>query len=98
MQHCIQNFISKENAGKTSICSASIGSERVQALAGCHGEQFRWWPYNGDGAVSGWFRYPRFVTQSGRIAGWLVTSSPWNRDEDYDTVVNSEKGSYDIVG
>ena len=29
---------------------------------------------------------------------WLVTSSLWNRDEDYDTVVKSEKGSYDIVG
>ena len=28
---------------------------------------------------------------------WLVTNSPWNRDEDYDTVVKSEKGSYDIV-
>ncbi len=26
-----------------------------------------------------------------------MTSSPWNRDEDYDTVVKSEKGSYDIV-
>jgi hypothetical protein len=29
---------------------------------------------------------------------WLVTSSLWNRDEDYDTVVKSEKGSYDLVG
>jgi len=29
---------------------------------------------------------------------WLVTSCPWNRNEDYDTVVKSEKGSYDIVG
>ena len=29
---------------------------------------------------------------------WLVTSSPWNRDEHYDTVVKSEKGSYDLVG
>ena len=27
-----------------------------------------------------------------------MTSSPWNRDEDYDTVVKSEKGSYDLVG
>jgi hypothetical protein len=40
----------------------------------------------------------RVVTQSGRIAGWLVTSSPWNQDEYYDTVLNIEKGSYDIVG
>jgi hypothetical protein len=29
---------------------------------------------------------------------WFVTSCPWNRDEDFDTLVNSEKGSYDIVG
>jgi hypothetical protein len=29
---------------------------------------------------------------------WLVTSCPRNRDEDYDTVVKSEKGSYHIVG
>ena len=29
---------------------------------------------------------------------WLVTSCPWNRDEDYDTVVKSTKGSYEIVG
>ena len=28
----------------------------------------------------------------------IVTISPWNRDEDYDTVVKSEEGSYDIVG
>ena len=28
---------------------------------------------------------------------WL-TRDPWNWDEDYDTVVKSEKGSYDIVG
>jgi hypothetical protein len=27
-----------------------------------------------------------------------VTSCPWNRDEDFDNVVKSEKGSYDIVG
>ena len=35
--------------------------------------------------LSGWFRYP------GRVRSW-------NRDEDYDAVVMSEKGSYGIVG
>ena len=42
------------------------------------------------------FRYTKW---QGRCLtrDWVVTSSPWNRDEDYDTVVKSEKGSYDIV-
>ena len=39
MQHRIQSFISKENAGKTSVgvlpgIRSSAGCERVQALAG----------------------------------------------------------------
>jgi hypothetical protein len=43
----------------------------------------------------------RFVTQwqdRWLARDWLVPRSPWNRDEDYDTVVKSEKGNYDVVG
>jgi hypothetical protein len=81
------------------LCSEYLSALRCI----CYGGQSRRCRNLGDGAVSGGLdtRDPVRDTewQDRWLArDWLVTSSPWNRDEHYDTVVKSEKGSYDLVG
>ena len=50
------------------------GLRRLEVTTGmCYGGQSRWGPNLGDGAVSGWFRYPR-PGSCHRVAGSLTYS------------------------